>query len=241
MMMRRIAGMVAATLLGLAPATAFALSSEASTQIVPAARLAALAERTARSLVPDPQRALAATFTLADQIVPSGTVSVVAGQTQSNTSYVSVPLAIAVDGRVVRTVYAGFRITSYVRMPVATHDLAAGSIVAVDDLAYINVPFNGRPALEIASFVGRKVRGLVARGAILYPELTSVNEIVRAGMPAVLIVRDGSVMLAADGVARSSGGLGDYVTIFNPQTQRVLSGIVTGPNTVELTLPGSEN
>ena len=82
-------------------------------------------------------------------------------------------------------------------------------------------------------------RAVIPRGDIVYPELTAVNEIVRAGMPALLIVHDGPVRLAADVVARTSGGLGDYVTIYNPQTQRALSGVVTGPNTVELTLPGS--
>jgi flagella basal body P-ring formation protein FlgA len=241
MMIGRIAGTVAAILLGWLPVSAFALAPESATQTVPATRLSVLAERTARSLVPDAHRALAPTFTLADQIVPAGSLSIVAGHAQPNTTFISIPLTIWVDGSVVRTVYAGFRITSYVRMPVAAHDLSPGTILGTDDLAYADIPFNGRPSLEGSSLVGRKVSALIARGAVVYPELTSVNEIVRAGMPAVLIVRDGSVMLAADGVARSSGGLGDYVTIYNPQTQRVLSGIVTGPNTVEVTLPGSDN
>jgi len=225
--------------IGLVPAGAFALPPAAPTQVVPAVQLTSLAERVARSLVPDPERALAPTMQIGDQRVPAGTVALAAGTAVLNPTYVSVPIAIAIDGKLARTVFTGFRITNYVRMPVAAHDLAAGDVLSADDLSYTRVPFNGRPGLAIDTFVGRKVRAVIPRGDIVYPELTVVNEIVRAGMPALLIVHDGPVRLAADVVARTSGGLGDYVTIYNPQTQRALSGVVTGPNTVELTLPGS--
>jgi len=234
----RAAGLVLALAIGLTPAGAAALTPVDATQIVPAAQLSSLAERVARSLVPDPERALAPTLQIIDQRVPAGALAITTGTPQLNPSYVSVPIAIDIDGKRARTVFAGFRITTYVRMPVAARDLAAGDVLTADDLGYVRIPFNGRPGLEIETFVGRKVRAVIARGAVVYPELTAVNEIVRAGMPAVLIVHDGAVRLAADVVARTSGGLGEYVTIFDPQTQRALSGVVTGPNTVELTLPG---
>jgi len=237
-MIGRIAARVLATLIGMIPVGAAARAPGPAIQLVPAAQIAALAENTARSLVADPDRALAPAFLILDQSVPAGALAIAAGKPQLNATYVSVPIAIAIDGFVVRTVFVGFRITNYVRMPVAAHDLAPGSVLETGDLTYVRVPFNGRPSLDIDTFLGRKVRSLIARGAALYPELTAVNEIVLAGMPAVLIVRDGPVRVVADVVARNSGGLGDYVTIYNPQTQRALSGVVTGPNTVELTLPG---
>jgi flagella basal body P-ring formation protein FlgA len=215
------------------------LGGPAPTQLVPAAQIASLAEHTARSLVPDPQRALAPAYAVVDQQVPAGTVAIVAGTPQVNPSYVSVPIAIEVDGKLARTVFTGFRVTNYVHEPVAAHDLAAGAVLGPDDLTSERVPFSGRPDIAVESVVGRRIRLAVAGGAVVLPEMTTVDEIVRAGMPAVLIVHDGPVRLAADVIARTSGGLGAYVTIFNPQTQRALSGVVTGPNTVELTLPGA--
>jgi flagella basal body P-ring formation protein FlgA len=234
--MARAASCLLAILLGLVPPGAYARSAGTPTQLVPAERIASLAEHIARALVPDPARALAPAFQIADQSVPAGTVAMVAGTAQVNATFVSVPVGIEVDGKLARTVFAGFRITSYVRMPVAAHDLTRDSVLSADDLTYARLPFTGRAGFDIESFVGRKVRCVVARGDVVYPELTSVNEIVHAGMAAVLIVRDGPVRLAADVVARTGGGLGDSVTIYNPQTQKVLSGIVTGPNTVELAL-----
>ena len=59
----------------------------------------------------------------------------------------------------------------------------------------------------------------------------------KAGSTVVLIVRDGPVALSADVVARTAGGMGDVVAVYNPQTKKALSGVVTGPNRVELTLP----
>jgi flagella basal body P-ring formation protein FlgA len=208
-------------------------------QVVAAARIVALADRVAQAAVNDARRALAPAFLIVDQNVPSGTVTLAAGTPQVNATYVSVPVIIRIDGLVARTVYAGYRITSYVQMVVAARDLAPDTVLQADDLEYARMPFTGRPALDTSTFIGRKIRVTVAHGTVLYPELTVVNEIVRAGMPVVLIVHDGPVSLAADVIARSSGGLGEFVTIFNPQTQKALSGVVTGPNTVELTLPGA--
>jgi flagella basal body P-ring formation protein FlgA len=73
----------------------------------------------------------------------------------------------------------------------------------------------------------------------LYVEQTAVVELVKAGSTVVLIVRDGPVALAADVVARNSGGLGDTVAVYNPGTKKALTGVVTGPNRVELNLPSA--
>lgn len=237
-MIARAAGLLLATLLGVAPAGALALLPAGPTQVVPAAQIAALAARVARALVPDASRALAPAFAIPDQTVPAGSIVMRSGSPQVNATYVSVPIAIDIDGVTARTVFTGFRITSYVRLPVAARDLEPGTLVAADDLTYENVPFNGRAGIEIESVAGRRTTARINRGDVLYPELTRVNLIVIAGTPAVFIVHDGPVRLATDVIARTSGGLGEYVTIFDPQTQRALSGVVTGPNTVEFTVPG---
>ena len=54
----------------------------------------------------------------------------------------------------------------------------------------------------------------------------------------VLIVHDDGVSVVADVVARTGGGLGDQVSIYNPQTNKTLSGTVIGPDRVELNLSG---
>jgi flagella basal body P-ring formation protein FlgA len=53
-----------------------------------------------------------------------------------------------------------------------------------------------------------------------------------------LIIHDGGVDVVADVVARQSGGLGDEIALFNPQTNKALSGTIIGPDRCELNLSG---
>lgn len=224
----------AGTLVGVAP-------QAAAQQIVTGARVAAVADPIAHRLVAEPDRTLAPAFAIADQQLPQGEVAIVpSGTPFVSPTYVGVPVAIRVDGKLARTVMAGYRVTTYVRTAVAARDLAPGTLIGADDVMLARVPANGRPALGTEVLVGRKLRAATAKGAPLYAEQTVANDVVKPGQPAILVVHDGSVALAADVVARTGGALGDVVTVFNPQTQKALAGIVTGPNRVEITLPGGE-
>ena len=210
-------------------------------QVVAGARVAAIADPIAHRLVAEPDRSLAPAFAIADQQLPPGDVALAASGTPFvSATYVGVPVAIRVDGKLARTVMAGYRVTTYVRTAVAARDLAPGTLLCADDVTLGRVAANGRPAVGTDVLVGRKLRAATAKGTSLYAEQTVANDVVKPGQPAILVVHDGSVALAADVVARTGGALGDLVTVFNPQTQKALAGIVTGPNRVEITLPGGE-
>jgi len=237
--MRRTAATLVAILVTVITTCAFAHAAMPLSQIVTGARIAVVADRIAFATVSDPDHAIAAAFHIGDQNVPAGDVVLQAGQPQVNPTYVSVPVAIAVDGKVARTVYVGYRVTTYVVTAVAAHDLTGGAILDAGDIALARLPANGRMAVIPAALIGRKVRMATARGAVMYPEQTTVNELVKPGSSIIFILHDGPVALSADVVARTGGGLGDLVSVYNPQTHTALSGIVTGPNTVELTLPGA--
>jgi flagella basal body P-ring formation protein FlgA len=230
------------TVLFAGPAAAFASGAQADSsayQTVPGSQVAAVADRIAHGMVSGPDRDVAPAFTIANQTVSNGTLSIAAaGTPQVYPSYLVVPIAILVDGKLARTVFAGYRITRYIHTAVAAHDLTAGAVLTAGDITLGRVPSVGRPAVDPSLLVGRKLHSSIARGALLYPEMTSVNEIVKAGQTVVLIVRDGLVALTADVVARTSGGMGEQVGVYNPETRRALSGTVTGPGKVELVLPG---
>jgi flagella basal body P-ring formation protein FlgA len=218
-----------------------AASADTPTQIVRGARVEAVADRVAHDLVTGPDRSVAAAYQVADQQLPAGDVRIeAAGAPFVSASYVGVPVAISVGGKLARTVVAGFRVTSYVRTAVAAHDLAPGTVLAAEDLAVARVPCNGRPAVEIGVLVGRRLNVAAASGATLYVEQTMPNAVVKAGQAAILVIHDGIVALMADVVARTGGAIGDTVTVVNPQTQKAIAAVVTAPNRVDLTLPGGE-
>jgi flagella basal body P-ring formation protein FlgA len=225
----------------LALAATFASANAAlpHVQTVPGDRIAAIADRIAGQLVSGPDRRLTPAFKIVDQTVPAGAIAIETGTPQVNPSYVGVPVTIDVDGRTVRTLMAGYHVTSFVMTTVAAHDLAPGTVLSADDLTQLRVPSYGHPGTEPGALIGRQLHTTVVRGGIVYAEQTGLPLLVRAGQPAVLIVHDGPVALSADVVARTGGALGESVSVWNAQTQRALSGVVTGPNIVELVLPGS--
>jgi len=244
-MLRRLAAVM------LAPFVAFATTAAAlaATTVAPAplvtqnvsgTQISALTDKIANGLVNDPDRAVVPAFHLADQAVPVGRVALAALTPLVYATYIAVPVQIDVDGRVAKTVTSGYRVQQFIHTAVAAHDLAPGALLGNNDLTLARVLSNGRPAVDIVSLVGRKIRAATPRGAQIFVEQTAVNELVKAGSGAILVVRDGPVSLTADVIARTGGGLGESVTVYNAQTNRILSGIVTGPDRVELVLPGGE-
>ena len=217
-------------------AQTMALSSKA--QVVTASRLAEFAEKTVRAIINDPDHQVKADTRLTDQQVPAGKVTIEAQSAQYNPTYIAIPLTISVDGKEVRTIYAGYRIITYVHTAVAARDLPPGTVLGASDVTEGRVAFNGRAPIEGNSLVGRKLNVQVAHGMPIYMEQTRINQVVTAGQPVIYILHDGPVVLSADVIARSSGGLGQTVAVYNPQTRKELSGVVTAPGTVEYTLPG---
>jgi flagella basal body P-ring formation protein FlgA len=207
-------------------------------QIVAGARVVAIADRLAHEAVTGSDRAVEPAYQIPDQNIPAGTVVLAAaGSALVTSTYVSVPVAIRVNGKLATTVVAGYRVTTFVHTAVATHDLAPGAVLTLDDVAFARVASNGRPAVGFEALIGRKLNVATPKGTALYVEQTMPNPLVKPGQAAILVIHDGPVALTADVIARTGGALGDTVTVLNPQTQKAIAAIVTGPNRVELTLP----
>jgi flagella basal body P-ring formation protein FlgA len=246
-MLRRLAAVMlvpfvvcTATAAAWAAPTAVVALAPVVVQTVSGTQIAALTDKIAFGLVHDVDRSVVPAFRVADQTVPLGQVEITPLKPLVYATYVAVPLQIAVNGRVAKTITAGYRVQQYIHTAVAAHDLAPGLLLTADDLTVARVLSNGRPMVNLADLVGRKIRAATPRGAQIYVEQTAVNELVKAGSGAILVVRDGPVALTADVIARTGGGLGESVTVYNAQTNRLLSGTVTGPDRVELVLPGGE-
>lgn len=227
----------AAMLLTLAPLGARAQSI---VQRVSGGRIAQAASRQVAALAHDADHQYVAVNVIPDQVVTGDRIALHAQSPIGTASFVNVPVAIEVDGKLDRTVYVGYRMQQYVETAVAAHDIVPGTVLAQDDLVMTRVPFMGRPGNGIDALVGRKVAGSVLKGQPVTIDATSVNQIVKAGSTVVLIVRDSGVAVTAAVVARTSGGLGDQVSVYNPLTNKALSGTVTGPGTVELDISGGD-
>jgi len=224
-----------------APACAFGQTvTSATMQVVSAARLMKVADAAVHAVVNGPDREVRLDYKFTDQPVPAGKVTIEVQQSQYNPTYIAIPLTIDVDGKPIRTIFAGYRIVTFIHTSVAARDLQAGAVLTNDDVTVGRVESNGRPPVEIAMLLGRKLNVGVGGGKPLYFEQTGVNQLVTAGQPVVYILHDGPVSISADVIARSAGGIGQVVAVYNPSTRKALSGVVTGPGQVEYTLPGGD-
>ncbi len=224
-----------------APACAFGQTvTSATMQVVPAARLMKVADTAVHAVVDSPDREVRSDYKFTDQPVPAGKVTIDVQQSQYNPSYIAIPLTIDVDGKPIRTIIAGYRIVTFIHTAVAARDLQAGAVLTNEDVTIGRVESNGRPPVETAMLLGRKLNVGVGGGKPLYFEQTGINQLVTPGQPVVYILHDGPVSISADVVARSGGGMGQMVAVYNPTTRKALSGIVTGPGQVEYTLPGGD-
>jgi flagella basal body P-ring formation protein FlgA len=220
-------------MLALAAVLAFA-----TTQTVPGTRFAAVATPVEHTVHLSGDAQLVQAFPIANQILPLGRVTLRAKDAIVTPAYVNVPVEIDVNGTFLRQVFVGYRVERFVQSAVATHDLVPGTVLSVSDLRLARVPYIGQQTNGVDALVGRKIDSAVRAGAPVAIEMTRVDQIVKAGETVTLIVDDGGVSVVADVVANSSGGLGEHVSVYNPQTHKVLTGTVVGPDRVELNLTG---
>ncbi|GAC1659815.1 MAG: hypothetical protein NVS9B12_13880 [Vulcanimicrobiaceae bacterium] len=237
--MKRIAlGLLVCALGGLAvPAPA---SAHGPAQTISGRTITALADAAVRTMHFDKDHSVMNAFIVPDQAMPAGHVAMHVEAPLVTPSYINVPVRIDLDGKFSRAVYVGYRVQEYVEQAVAAHDIAPGSVVQEGDVKMARVPFVGRPPNGTDVLVGRRIVAAYVKGQSIFIESTNTDQIVKAGSTVIMTVRDGGVALTADVIARTSGGLGDQVIVYNPLTNKQLSGTVTGPGRVELELPGGD-
>ncbi len=214
-------------------------ADQRATQRIAGVRIAAIAARAARALPADPDASLVPAFTVPDQSVAAGAIALVPHSAIVTPSYVNVPIEVDVNGTLERTIFVGYRVVRYVHTAVAAVDLAPNTTLTAEDLTIARVPYAGHYANGSAVLVGRRINGAVTAGQPIYIEQTQTDQIIKPGSTVILVIRDTDVSLIATVVARNGGGLGDQIMLFNPATNKTLSGTVVGPNRVELDLEGT--
>ena len=236
--MRNVAVAAAATVLAIWNCAPMPVCAQTATTLIPGPRVESLAKPLLANVPLSGDATLIRAFPIPNQIVPAGKVALVAQSPIATQSYVNVPVEIDLDGKYLRTVFVGYRIQQWVRTAVAAHDLVPGTVLAANDVVIARVPYTGQHTNSESVLVGRKIVSAFRAGAPVYIEQTVTNQIVKPGASVVLIVHDGGVSVVADVVARTGGGLGDQISVYNPQTEKTLSGTVIGPDRVELNLSG---
>lgn len=140
---------------------------------------------------------------------------------------------------------AGTAFAGTVRIVVPAHDIARGDTLGDGDLTYTTVDgaalMSGVPT-KIDEVKGMQARRMLAAGQPFRGDDVKKPVVVTKGETVTMQFVLPGVELTAMGRAMSEGGIGDTVTLQNPASYRMISGIVTAPGTVRATGPiGSPN
>ena len=122
---------------------------------------------------------------------------------------------------------------------VPNRDIARGETIGESDLVYGTIPAN-------TVFTGivtqlDQLKGMEARRMLRANEVVRTDDlrhpiVVQKGAVVTMTFDAPGVTLTASGRAMNEGGVGDTITIQNPASFRMISGIVTGPGTVRTTM-----
>ncbi|TAM76052.1 flagellar basal body P-ring formation protein FlgA [bacterium] len=210
-------------------------ASAAVLQHLAGASIAAFATRVAEQAAGGPDRRVEEVSAVPDLAIPAGAVTLSRGPLPTPTAtYVSVPVVVSVNGATIRTIYVGYRVTTYVAVPVAARSLPAGAVLTAGDLQMKRLPALGRIPSTTDELLGRRTLAGIQAGTPVFPEMTAAVPLVRAGQPCMLIVVDDGVRVTAEAISRQDGVLGQTVAVYIEQTKHAMSAVVIAPGRVEL-------
>jgi flagellar basal body P-ring formation protein FlgA len=133
---------------------------------------------------------------------------------------------------------AGSAFANTVRIVVPAHDIARGDTISEGDLTYATADgaalMSGVPT-KIEEVKGMQARRVLSAGQPFRADDVRRPIVVIKGQTVTMQFIVPGVELTAMGRAMSEGGVGDTVTVQNPVSYRMISGIVTAPGTVRAT------
>jgi flagella basal body P-ring formation protein FlgA len=135
---------------------------------------------------------------------------------------------------------AGSALAGTVRIVVPAHDIARGDTISEGDLTYAAVDsaaLMSGVATRVDEVKGMEARRVLSAGQPFRADDVRRPIIITRGQTVTMQFIVPGVELTAMGRAMSEGGVGDTVTVQNPASYRMISGVVIGPGTVRATGP----
>ncbi|WP_244433584.1 flagellar basal body P-ring formation chaperone FlgA [Azospirillum sp. B506] len=127
-----------------------------------------------------------------------------------------------------------------VTMPVPVRRIRPGEVIEPSDLTTMRLSLDRAGAGFIASadaLVGQSPRRQLSAGRLVQVGSVGAPIVVQRNRPVTLVYEDGALMLAARGRALQEGGVGDTVRVMNIASSTVVTGTVTGSETVSVSGP----
>jgi flagella basal body P-ring formation protein FlgA len=130
---------------------------------------------------------------------------------------------------------------SVIEIPVATRTLTKGSVIAADDITWMDMRVGNirqQTATELDQVVGKEAKRQIRPDSPIRFNDIWAPRLVRKGSLVTLTVHTRYMLLQTNGQAVEDGARGEVVRILNLKSRKTLQGIVTGDGEVEIPFNG---
>lgn len=127
-----------------------------------------------------------------------------------------------------------------VDVPVPTRRILPGEVISEGDLTTLPMPMErlgDTVATSRDALIGLASRRALPPGRLIQTASVGAPVVVQRNKPVSLVYEDGPLLLAARGRALQDGGVGDTVRVMNVASSIVVTGTITGPQTVTVAGP----
>jgi flagella basal body P-ring formation protein FlgA len=135
-----------------------------------------------------------------------------------------------------RNAVAG-RAIAMVTVPVPGHRINQGDMIRAEDIVTIDQrsdQLRSDTELNTRNLIGKVAKRQLEASLPVQDRFLGMPTIIKRGDRVTMIVKNGGIVLTAEGLATSDAGLGETVHLTNAATNKALDGIATGTNTAEV-------
>jgi len=171
--------------------------------------------------------------------VPKGEISLSFQEREGDDLFgaTSLTLLIAVDGETVGEIPVRVRIDGDVEVLVTTRSLRRGDVVGAGDVVLRKRMLSragNSPALDVSEVAGKVLRRALGRNRVVSLSDLTEKPLVERGQQVTLVLRTESMAIGCPGEAREDGRKGDYITVKNEMSGKLVKGRVLADGTVEV-------
>jgi len=154
---------------------------------------------------------------------------------------ISVPASIRINQQSIEEVTLSGLVKVTGPVWVAASTLNRDQVISADSMRLTTMPWSRLPSNAFltsqSDLNGRALKRTVSRGSILYPELLRGPSAVKIGSAVVLTVQSGpGVIIRSRALAKQAGSIGEVIRVEQLETKKIVRGLITGPNKVEVQL-----
>lgn len=151
--------------------------------------------------------------------------------------YTGIPVEVRVKGKLIRTVVCSVVIRRFEDVCVASRDLAKNDVIQPIDISIQHMETTNLDQEVVTSVIAAlntRAKRMIKANTVIKNSMLEEIPAVNYNDNVVVIVRTTNLSIAASGIARQEGKVGEEVRFQRTGSREILSGKVIGKQTVEI-------